>query len=150
MIRPAKSADYEEVERIMKQVQKLHTVWRPDIYKPCDPVLPYEAYSKMVNSEEVLVAETDGKVVGLLTYEHRHTESVGRVKRDVLYIHAMVVDEAYRGQGIGHQFFDYMRRLAAEKNYDSIELQVNAKNRAAYEMYRNYGFREKSINMELL
>ena len=34
MIRPAKSADYEEVERIMKQVQKLHTVWRHDIYKP--------------------------------------------------------------------------------------------------------------------
>jgi len=27
---------------------------------------------------------------------------------------------------------------------------VNAKNKAAYEMYCNYGFTEKSINMELL
>jgi len=26
---------------------------------------------------------------------------------------------------------------------------VNAKNKMAYEMYRNYGFTEKSINMEL-
>ena len=31
---------------------------------------------------------------------------------------------------------------------DTIELQVNAKNKRAYEMYRNYGFTEKSINME--
>lgn len=27
--------------------------------------------------------------------------------------------------------------------------QMNAKNKMAYEMYRNYGFTEKSINMEL-
>ena len=36
-----------------------------------------------------------------------------------------------------------------EKGCDTIELQVNAKNKMAYEMYRNYGFTEKSINMEL-
>ena len=30
------------------------------------------------------------------------------------------------------------------------ELQVNAKNVAAYEMYKKCGFTEKSINMELL
>ena len=35
------------------------------------------------------------------------------------------------------------------RGYDAIELQVNAKNRLAYEMYKNYGFTEKSINMEL-
>ena len=33
---------------------------------------------------------------------------------------------------------------------DGIEVQVNAKNHDAYEMYKNYGFTEKSINMELL
>ena len=37
-----------------------------------------------------------------------------------------------------------------EKNMDGIELQVNARNGAAYEMYKRYGFTEKSINMELL
>ena len=31
-----------------------------------------------------------------------------------------------------------------------IELQVNARNTMAYEMYKKYGFTEKSINMELL
>lgn len=34
--------------------------------------------------------------------------------------------------------------------YDGIELQVNAKNKAAYKIYSDYGFTNKSINMELL
>lgn len=47
-------------------------------------------------------------------------------------------------------FFDFLKELKKEKGYDAIELQVNARNKAAYNMYRNYGFTEKSINMELL
>lgn len=41
-------------------------------------------------------------------------------------------------------------RNKSRKKLGGIELQVNAKNKAAYEMYCNYGFTEKSINMELL
>ena len=47
-------------------------------------------------------------------------------------------------------FFDFLKELKEKKGYDAIELQVNAKNQAAYTMYKNYGFKEKSINMELL
>lgn len=43
-----------------------------------------------------------------------------------------------------------LKDLKKEKHFDGIELQVNAKNVAAYEMYKKYGFTEKSINMELL
>ena len=46
--------------------------------------------------------------------------------------------------------FEKVKEIKAKKNLDGIELQVNAKNKAAYEMYCNYGFTEKSINMELL
>jgi len=43
-----------------------------------------------------------------------------------------------------------LKDLKKEKHFDGIELQVNAKNVAAYEMYKKCGFTEKSINMELL
>ena len=46
--------------------------------------------------------------------------------------------------------FEKVKKIKKKKNLDGIELQVNAKNKAAYEMYCNYGFTEKSINMELL
>ena len=47
-------------------------------------------------------------------------------------------------------FFEMLKNLKKEKHFDGIELQVNAKNVAAYEMYKKCGFTEKSINMELL
>lgn len=49
-----------------------------------------------------------------------------------------------------YHFFEKVKEIKAEKKLDGIELQVNAKNKAAYEMYRSYGFTEKSIHMELL
>ena len=75
--------------------------------------------------------------------------SGGRITKDVLFVSTMAVEEAYRDKGIGHQFFEKVKQLKAEKGCDTIELQVNARNKKAYEMYRNYGFTEKSINMEL-
>ena len=88
-------------------------------------------------------------VVGVLEIMRRHVESPSQVTKDILFISSMAVDQAYRGNGIGHLFFEKVKQLKEEKGYDAIELQVNAKNRLAYEMYKNYGFTEKSINMEL-
>lgn len=83
-------------------------------------------------------------------FTYRHVGSDKQVKRDVLFIDAMAVDEAYRGKGIGHQMFDVVKQIAKEKQLDGIELQVNARNAKAKAMYESYGFTEKSINMELL
>ena len=54
------------------------------------------------------------------------------------------------GLGIGHALFDYVKAMAKEKHIAAIELSVNAKNTDAMAMYRKYGFREKSITMELV
>lgn len=43
-IRQANIEDYTSVEIIMKQVQKMHIEWRPDLYKMGEVVLPYEMY----------------------------------------------------------------------------------------------------------
>ena len=81
---------------------------------------------------------------------YRHIENPNLEMRDVIFIDSMAVDEEYRGKGIGHAFFDFLKELRNQKGYDGIELQVNAKNTAAYKMYSDYGFVDKSINMELL
>ena len=150
VVRLARMEDYKVVENIMTQVQKLHIEWRPDIYKACEVVLPYEEFLGAVGTETLLVAEVEKKVVGILLFVYRHVGSDKQVKRKVLFIDAMAVDEAYRGNGIGHQLFDEVKKIAKEKQLDGIELQVNARNIQAKAMYENYGFTEKSINMELL
>lgn len=81
---------------------------------------------------------------------YRHIENPLQVTRNIIFIDSMAVDEKYRGKGIGHAFIDFLKALRNKKGYDGIELQVNAKNEAAYKMYADYGFTNKSINMELL
>ena len=149
IVRLPRLQDYERVSKIMDQVQRLHVEWRPDVYKPASPLITMDMFEAILEDENWYVAEADGVVVGVLELMKRHVESPAQVMKDVLFISTMAVDEKYRGKGIGHLFFEKVKRLKQEKGYDTIELQVNAKNRLAYEMYRKYGFTEKSINMEL-
>lgn len=149
IVRLPRLQDYERVSKIMDQVQRLHVEWRPDVYKPASPLITMDMFEAILKDENWYVAEADGVVVGVLELMKRHVESPAQVMKDVLFISTMAVDEKYRGKGIGHLFFEKVKRLKQEKGYDTIELQVNAKNRLAYEMYRKYGFTEKSINMEL-
>ena len=149
IVRLPRLQDYERVSKIMDQVQQLHVEWRPDVYKLASPLITMDMFEAILKDENWYVAEADGVVVGVLELMKRHVESPAQVMKDVLFISTMAVDEKYRGKGIGHLFFEKVKRLKQEKGYDTIELQVNAKNRLAYEMYRKYGFTEKSINMEL-
>ena len=149
IVRLPRLQDYERVSQIMDQVQQLHVKWRPDVYKPASPLITMDMFEAILKDGNWYVAEADGVVVGILELMKRHVESPAQVTKDVLFISTMAIDEKYRGKGIGHLFFEKVKQLKQEKGYDTIELQVNAKNRLAYEMYRKYGFTEKSINMEL-
>ena len=149
-IRLAEKNDYKSVIRIMSQVQDMHVVWRPDIYKPNENLIPEGVFEKIIENGTFYVAEENGTVVGVLEIVFRHVESPSHVTCDFIFIDSMAIDEDYRGMGIGHQMFDFLKELKKEKNLDGIELQVNARNYAAYEMYKKCGFTEKSINMELL
>lgn len=150
IIREMKKEDYDSVSNIMDQVQNLHVGWRPDVYKPCFPLISRELFDELVKSEGWYVAVTDNVVVGVLELEKRHVERPSHVTKDILFISSMAVDEKYRGMGIGHSFFEKVKQIKETQGFDSIELQVNARNYQAYEMYKKYGFTEKSINMELL
>ena len=149
-VRYAENSDYEMVEVLMKQVQQLHVEWRPDIYKMGATVLPKDIFEKAVTEKNFLVAEFDGNVVGLLFFYVYHRENDNSVTRDVLFVDSMAVHEDFRGQGIGHALFDYVKAMAKEKHIEAIELSVNAKNTDAMAMYRKYGFGEKSMTMEMV
>ncbi len=148
-IRNAKIDEYGIAESIMKQVQQMHIGWRPDIYKYSENVLPIEMYEQAVKEKTFFVAEYKGTVAGVLFVAYQHIENPNLVTRDIIFIDSMAVDEKYRGKGIGHAFFDFLKELKKEKGYDGIELQVNAKNEAACKMYADYGLTIQSINMEL-
>ena len=150
LIRKATAVFYNAVKQLMDEVQRLHEEWRPDIYRTGGDFFPRSYFEEKTAAGDFYAAEWGGKVIGAMELSVRHIESPSHVTRNVLFIDSMAVAEKHRGKGIGHRFFEEAKRLKAERKLDGIELQVNAKNRAAYEMYRKYGFTEKSINMKLL
>ena len=155
-IRRASEGDLEAVRAIFAQVQDLHVQWRPDIYRPNPDLVGEERFLQQAEAGLMYVAEVREEevsapaVAGVLEIQLRHVENPAMVTRDVIFVDSMAVDESYRGRGIGHAFFEFLKKMRDEGGYDGIELQVNARNRAAYEMYTKCGFREKSINMELV
>ena len=149
-VRKATLKDYKEVLRIMRQVQDMHVAWRPDVYKPNNQLFTKDVFNAALSGDTFYVAECGEKVVGVMGLEYRHIETPAHVTRDLVFIDSMAVDEPYRGMGVGHAFFNLVKEIATQKKADGIELQVNARNKQAYEMYTKYGFTEKSINLELL
>ena len=149
-IRPARAEDYPEFERIMQQVQRLHVDLRPDIYRSVETALPRDEFMMMLREGAAFVAEVEHGVAGVLCLAFRHVRSERQVPRDVVFVEVMAVDERRRGMGVGRAFVDFLRALKTEKGLDGIELQVNARNGRAMEMYRKRGFTPKSVNMELL
>lgn len=148
LIRFANREDYEEVERIAEQVQKMHVEWRPDIYTFEKKIFPDEIFEQIIENKMLIVATDEEKVVGFLMYVINKVNFDNQVERNLYNVNAVDVDEECRGQGIGHKLFDYLKDIAKENNIDAIELQVNAENKVAKAMYEKYGFTDKSINME--
>ena len=149
IIRIAKLEDYEVIEALAKDVQKMHIKWSPDIYTLESNMIPKEFFKPIVDNKTMYVAEEDNKVKGFIMYTEKEYNIDNQVKRTTYAIDAIAVDKQYRGQGIGTKLIDKIKEIAKDNNVDAIELQVNAKNIAAKAMYEKYGFSDKSINMEI-
>lgn len=109
-----------------------------------------EDFIIQIQEDMIYVAEYNSEIVGVLSILYRKIRSEHQTERNIIFVDTMVVDEPYIGKGVGHAFFDFLKMKKEELGCDAIELQVNAKNSRALEMYQNYGFTYKSINMELL
>lgn len=149
-VRYASFADYDGVEEIMKQVQKLHVNLRPDIYQPVETVLTHEEFCKAVGDRRLIVADQNGHVTGVLSYVHRHVETGKQVTRDVMLVDCIAVTEQLRKKGIGRKLLEFAINILHNESFDGLELQVNAHNQNARRFYEYLGFKEKSINMELI
>ena len=149
-IRTPQVQDYDRFSAIMDQVQQMHVDWRPDVYKPASPLITKELFGELLKGDSWYIAETDGIVVGVLEVFKRHVEGPAQVTKDILFVSTMAVDEADRGKGIGHQFFDKVKQLKAGKRCEISILDVNSRNKMANQMWRRLGIREKLANMWLI
>jgi len=116
--------------------------------KPSKPRLIKRFLKKISRSGIILVAEVDGRIVGagggyvIGSMENIECERYG-------FIEFLVVDENYRGRGIGRcLLLDLIDRLKA-KGVTEIYLEVDPRNKAALSLYRSLGFTVSYLTMNL-
>lgn len=69
IIRAMELKDFEEVDKLMKQLHQVHVNGRPDLFVPLEHPYSAEKFSEMINDSEVIsiLAEENGKMAAYET-----------------------------------------------------------------------------------
>lgn len=84
---------------------------------------------------EFIIAEFEGRVVGMAFYFFRYSTWKGKF----LYLEDFVVSEAFRGKGIGAQLFDSVMQVSLSEACVGMTWQVLDWNEPALHFYKKYG-----------
>lgn len=120
----------ENILDILPLIKKINTKTPNHLLK--------ERVLEMVNYQnyECIGLFSDKKLIGIcgLWYSTRHY-----IGRSVEPDH-VVIDEAYRGQNLGKQFFNWIYEYTTSKGYEAVELNTYTGNTKSHKFYYNEGF----------
>ena len=108
----------------------LHKIPEENIYKTFDELMNSETYA------QCYIFEKDEKKVGYALLAKTFSQEAGG---EVLWIDEIYIAPEYRSQGIGSEFFEYLK-----SNYDVARLRLEfcPSNQKAIEMYKCHGFNQ--------
>lgn len=146
IIRDVEVRDFIRIDALYEQIDKIHRdVHNERFQVPNIPGRSEEYKEELISNcdSQFIVAEDNEVVIGFA--EARTMNSLDFQvlrKRKWLQINSIVVDEAYRGSGIGQALFDYLTVWAKQREISSIELNVYSFNEPARGFYEKNGFNE--------
>ena len=152
MIRKAEKRDIPSIIELLHQVNMVHHVLRPDLFKPYTTKYDEQELEAMLedDSKPIFVFVNDG-VLGYafcMVIEVKDNILLQDIK--TLYIDDICVDEKARGQHVGKALYEYVREYAQSVGCKNITLNVWDGNDAALNFYRNMGMRIQKTTMEIV
>ena len=151
MIRRACKEDIPAILELLVQVDMVHHLGRPDLFK--GPATKYTADQLVKilpdDAAPVFVCERGGKIVGHAFCMHQQT-SGDNVLQDVktLYIDDICVHEACRKQGVGRELYEYVLEYARTCGFYNVTLNVWSCNPGALKFYESLGMKPYKTGME--
>lgn len=149
MLQLARPEDRTAIERLAQQVHRLHVQWRPDIYVLADEMWSQSRFDDAVSHRQLFAAKDEDTVLGYVLIKIRDYDMTGHVKRRVLLIDEICVDESRRNQGIGTEMMIEVRAIANAFGCTDMQLGVYPQNNEALAFYQKCGFRIRSIDMQM-
>ena len=152
MIRKAGKDDIKRIIELLHQVNMVHHVIRPDLFKPHTTKYNEQELEAMLDDEsKPIFVFDDGEVEGYAFCQ------ISEVKDNLLlednkslYIDDICVDEKSRGKHVGKALYEYVRDYAKSIACHHITLNVWEGNNAAISFYRNMGMQVQKTTMEII
>ena len=153
-IRIAQEKDIDKILALLSQVLELHAAIRPDIFVSGTTKYSHDELKAMLREENrrIYVAVDDkDEVLGYAFCELRNQKGRDNlVPFTSIYIDDLCVDETIRGQHIGKELFEHVRKEASDMGCFEITLNVWEGNDTARKFYDSMGFKPKSTTMEYI
>ena len=163
MIRKACKEDIKRIIELLHQVNMVHHVIRPDLFKPHTTNYNEQELEAMLDndSKPVFVFDDDAQPSGtpcpqgrVLGYAFCQVSEVRghQLLEDIktLYIDDICVDENARGKHVGKALYEYVRDYAKAIGCNNITLNVWEGNEPALRFYRNMGMKVQKTTMEVI
>ena len=152
MIRKAAKEDILRIIELLHQVNMVHHVIRPDLFKPHTTKDNEQELEAMLDddSKPIFVFD-DGMVLGYAfcqVSEVKNNQLLEDIK--TLYIDDICVDENARGKHVGKALYEYVLDYAKSIDCNNITLNVWEGNEAAQRFYRNMGMQVQKTTMEII
>lgn len=150
MIRLIEEYDIDDVSELLREVNLVHHLGRPDLFKKNNKYNKEELRLFIDNkSNPVFVYELDNKVVGHAFCQIKEIKNNNLLENiKTLYIDDICVLENYRRKGIAKELFLYVKEYAKKINCYNITLNVWSFNDRAYKFYIDMGMKPQKITME--
>ena len=152
MIRKAEKRDVKRIIELLHQVNMVHHVIRPDLFKPYTTKYNEQALEELLSdSNKPIFVFDDGVVQGYAfcqVTEVKDDQLLQDIKK--LYIDDICVDEDARGKHVGKALYDYVHDYAQSIGCYNITLNVWEGNEPAICFYRNMGMQVQKTTMETI
>ncbi len=151
MIRKAEKRDIPGIIGLLHQVNMVHHVLRPDLFKPYTTKYNEQELEALMGDESkpIFVFE-DGAILGhafCMITEVKDNILLQDIK--TLYIDDICVDENARGKHVGKALYEFVHNYAQSIGCNNITLNVWEGNDAALSFYRNMGMKVQKTTMEI-
>lgn len=152
MIRKAEKRDVGRIIELLHQVNMVHHVIRPDLFKPYTTKYDEQALEELLNNgNKPIFVFDDGVVQGYAFCQVTEVKN-DQLLQDIktLYIDDICVDESARGKHVGKALYDYVHDYALSIGCYNITLNVWKGNEPAICFYRNMGMQVQKTTMETI
>ena len=133
-IRIAKRSDIESCARLLGILFSQEHEFTPDQQKQ-------EAGLGMIIDDPsigtIFVCEEEGKIIGMVSALNLVSTAIGK---KVVILEDMIIDPAWRGNGIGAMLIEHVCRWAREEGYGRATLLTDNDNIPAHHFYESHGF----------